>query len=47
MLKYKLWGAVATSFCVGVFAGLILPPLCLVIAEGVLIIFITCCWLCG
>lgn len=47
MLKFKLWGAVAAAFCIGVFAGLILPPFFLVIAEGILILFITFCWLCS
>lgn len=45
--KYRLWGAVATAFCIGVFAGMILPPIWLVVAEGLLIIFITFCWLCS
>ena len=47
MLKFKLWGAVAASFCVGVFAGLVFPPLILVVVEGALILFITFCWLCS
>ena len=47
MFKYKLWGAVAASFCIGVFAGLILPTLFLVVLEGLLILFITFCWLCS
>lgn len=47
MLRYKLWGAVAAAFSIGVFAGLILPTLILVILEGLLILFITFCWLCS
>ncbi len=45
--KYRLWGAVAAAFCIGVFAGMVLPPVCLVIVEGVMIVFITFCWMCS
>jgi len=46
-LKYRLWGAIATAFCIGVFAGMVLPPVWLVVTEGLLIIFITFCWMCS
>ncbi len=45
--KYKLWALVAGAFCLGVFAGLILPPIWIVIIEGLLILFIAFCWLCS
>ena len=45
--KYRLWSMIATAFCVGVFAGMLLPPVCLVVTEGLLIVFITFCWLCS
>lgn len=46
-LKFRLWALVAASFCLGMFAGLLLPPIWLVIFEGLLILFIAFCWLCS
>ncbi len=46
-LKYRLWGAVAAAFCIGVLAGMILPPVCLVVIEGSLLVFIAFCWMCS
>ena len=45
--KYKLWALVAGASLLGVFAGLILPPIWIVIIEGLLILFIAFCWLCS
>lgn len=46
-VRYRLWGVVATAFCFGVFAGMVLPPIWLVIVEGAMIVFITFCWMCS
>lgn len=46
-LKYRLWGLVAVSFALGLFAGLLLPPIWLVVIEGILILFIAFCRMLG
>ncbi len=46
-LKYRIWALVSSAFSLGIFAGLLLPPICLVVVEGVLLLFIAICKLCG
>lgn len=46
-LKYKLWAFICGAFCLGIFAGLILPPIFLVVVEGILLIFIAFLKICG
>lgn len=45
--KYKIWALISGAFCLGIFAGLILPTICLVVIEGILLIFIALCKICG
>ncbi len=46
-LKYRIWALICSAFCLGIFAGILLPPICLVVVEGVLLLFIAICKLCG
>ncbi len=46
-LKYRIWSIVCGAFCLGIFAGLLLPPMFLVVIEGVLLLFVAICKLCG
>ncbi|MBQ4516360.1 MAG: hypothetical protein II978_06190 [Clostridia bacterium] len=46
-IRYRLWGLVAGAFAIGLFAGLLLPPIWLVFLEGILIIFVAFCRLFG
>ena len=46
-LTCRLMALIAGVFSVGLFAGLLLPPIWLVVAEGILLIFIAFCILCG
>ena len=46
-LKYKIWALVCGAFCLGIFAGLLLPPFWLVGIEGIMLIFIAFCKICG
>lgn len=45
--RFRLWALVAASFCLGMFAGLLLPPLWLVVLEGALLLFVAFCRLFG
>ncbi|MBQ3181329.1 MAG: hypothetical protein IJB50_01010 [Clostridia bacterium] len=46
-LSFRLMGLLAGVFAAGLFAGLLLPPVWLVIMQGLLLIFIALCILCG
>ncbi len=43
----SLVAIIAGAFAAGLFAGLLLPPIWLVVMQGALLIFIALCILCG
>ncbi len=43
----RLMAIIAGVFAAGLFAGLLLPPIWLVVMQGALLIFIALCILCG
>lgn len=45
--RYKLWGMLAAAFSIGILLGRILPPGFIIVLEGLLILFLTFCWLCS
>lgn len=46
-LSFRFMAILSGVFAAGLFAGLLLPPVWLVIMQGVLLIFIAFCILCG
>lgn len=46
-LQYRLWALLSGAFCLGIFAGMLLPPVLLIVIEGVLLLFIVLCKICG
>ncbi|MBR4874480.1 MAG: hypothetical protein IKU87_01480 [Clostridia bacterium] len=46
-LRYRLWALICAAFCLGIFAGLLLPPMFLAVIEGILLVFIAICKICS
>jgi len=46
-LSCRIMALLAGVFAAGLFAGLLLPPVWLVVMQGLLLIFIAFCILCG
>jgi len=46
-LTCRLMAIIAGVFSLGLFAGLLLPPIWLVVMQGALLIFIAFCILCS
>ena len=43
----RLLAALAGAFAIGLFTGLLLPPIWIVVMQGALLVFIAFCILCG